>query len=96
MLQSSDCDAGHVVACPDCPNVIHIPASSKKSFSPVRVLAWFLLIIGKCVIDMVAITALGTSANKTFGSVASRVESRPLVKEKATKPSHQVNKDGKD
>ena len=58
-----------------------------------------LAIIGGCgciVVCLVAITALGTSANKTFGTVGGQVGGQPVVKEKAIKPPPPVKKNGDD
>jgi hypothetical protein len=77
-----------------------VPAKTGSSLP-----AWFLIIIlllcvgfGCIVVSLVAITALGTSANATFGTVGNKVPPKsvaPAVKEKA-KPVQPAEKDDKD
>ncbi len=94
-LHSPESEAGQTVGCPDCPNVIRIPAPSKKPLLPGWVWVTLLLVI-LCIIDLVAITALGSSANKTFQTVGGTVGGQPVVNEKAIQPPPPINKDAKD
>jgi phage FluMu protein Com len=93
-LQSPESEAGETVDCPDCQNVIRIPTPAKSSL-PVWFLIIIIALIGGCgciVVCLVAITALGTSANKTFGTVGGQVGGQPVVKQKAIKPAPPVKK----
>jgi len=102
-LQSPESEAGQTLDCPECGNVNRIPTPARSgSFLPV----WFLVIIlvlcggfGCIVVSLVAITALGTSANATFGTVGNKgipaKRSGPEIKEKS-KPTQPIEKDDKD
>jgi len=81
-LQSPESEAGETVDCPKCQNVMRVPAPAKGMGIPAWFLIILLLIIGGCgciVVCLVAITALGTSANKTFGTVQGPAKSAPRL-----------------
>jgi len=83
-LQSPESEAGETVDCPQCQNVMRIPVPAKGRGLPAWFLIILLLMIGcpMCiVVCLVAITALGTSANKTFGTVQGPV--KPATKQVA-------------
>jgi phage FluMu protein Com len=105
-LQSPESEAGQTQDCPECGNVNRIPMPAKAGSSlPV----WFLVILltmfgcggGIIVVCLVAITALGTSANATFGTVGNKIDARGVKeKDKAirpkAKPAQPVDEDDKD
>ena len=98
-LQSPESEAGETLDCPDCGNVNRVPMPVKSGSS---IPAWFLIILlvmfgcGGCiVVSLVAITALGTSANATFGTVGNKPAPPksivPPAKEKS-KPAQPIEK----
>jgi DNA-directed RNA polymerase subunit RPC12/RpoP len=97
-LQSPESEAGDTLDCPECGNVNRVPMLVRpRSALPV----WFLVIIlilcggfGCIVVSLVAITALGTSANATFGTVGNKPPPKTVAPavEKA-KPKQPIEKD---
>jgi len=94
-LQSPESEAGETVDCPKCQNVMRVPFPVKGSSLPVWFLVILLVLFGGCgciVVSLVAITALGTSANQTFGTVKGSV-GPPTKQVVPAQPNGQDDKD---